>query len=197
MGRPKSTKKKISVQEISVDQIIADDKNFNIGSGKGQQMIDKSFKKLGAGRSILIDKNNRNVAGNKSLEGFKNAGGKKVVIVEADRDTLIAVKRTDLDLDSKEGREMALSDNQSQATNFVLDIEAVNLVAEELDIDTGEWGIDSESASGKKKLKEEDIRPFKKTHILLSFPPEKMIDIVQHLEAIRKVEGVEYEQGSN
>lgn len=182
---------------VSVDDIIPDDRNFNTGSDKGKIILDKSFKKLGAGRSILIDKNNKAIAGNKSLESFKASGGQKIMIVEADRDTLVAVKRSDIDLDSKEGREMALADNQTQAINYVPDEELIEIVAEELNIDTGEWGMDPAVDGGKKKLKEEDIRPFVRTHILLSFPPEKILDIEPYLEAIRKIAGVEYEQGSN
>jgi hypothetical protein len=42
-----------------------------------------------------------------------------------------------------------------------------------------------------------ELRPYKMTHILLSFPPEKMIDIQKYLEKILEVPEVEYEQGSN
>ena len=44
---------------------------------------------------------------------------------------------------------------------------------------------------------EVELRPYRMTHVLLSFPPEKMIEIQKHLDAILKIEGVEYEQGSN
>lgn len=182
---------------VNVDDITLDNKNFNAGSDKGKIMLEKSIRKFGAGRSILVDKNLRAISGNKTLEGFKASGGQKVMIVEADRDTLVAVKRIDIDLDSKEGREMALADNQTQSINYVPDEEMIEMVAEELNIDTGEWGIDAGEPGAKKKLKEEDIRPFIQTHILLSFPPEKILELEPHLEAIRKIAGVEYEQGSN
>jgi len=45
------------------------------------------------------------------------------------------------------------------------------------------------------EYEEKDIRPYRMTHILISFPPEKLIDIKEHLESIIAVEGVEYEQG--
>lgn len=44
---------------------------------------------------------------------------------------------------------------------------------------------------------EEEIRPYKKTHVLLSFSPEVLASIKDHLEAIIATKGVEYEQGSN
>lgn len=45
--------------------------------------------------------------------------------------------------------------------------------------------------------KEENIKPYKKTHILLSFEPDILIKICKHLEALVKEPGVEYEQCSN
>jgi hypothetical protein len=47
------------------------------------------------------------------------------------------------------------------------------------------------------EYKEEEIKPYKKTHILLSFPPEKFLDIQPYIDKILKIEGVEYEQSSN
>ena len=47
------------------------------------------------------------------------------------------------------------------------------------------------------KYIEEQIRPYKKTHILLSFEPGILINIHEQLEALVKEPGVEYEQCSN
>jgi len=44
---------------------------------------------------------------------------------------------------------------------------------------------------------EENIKPFKQTHILLSFPPEKLAQIKPYIEKILEIKGVEYEQASN
>lgn len=44
---------------------------------------------------------------------------------------------------------------------------------------------------------EEELKPFKRTHILLSFSPEKLSEIHEHLTKIIKSEGIEYEQCSN
>jgi hypothetical protein len=44
---------------IDINDLIQDDKNFNSGTEEGQRLIEKSFDELGAGRSILIDRNGR------------------------------------------------------------------------------------------------------------------------------------------
>ena len=63
-------------------------------------------------------------------------------IVESDGTKLIAVKRTDIDLDTPLGREMALADNASAKANIVFDAELIEAevgvaVAEEWKIDIG------------------------------------------------------------
>lgn len=45
--------------------------------------------------------------------------------------------------------------------------------------------------------KEEDIKPFEKVHILLSFAPEKLMEIEPFLNKIIQIEGIEYEQSAN
>jgi hypothetical protein len=112
-------------QSTKISDLIADDKNFNKGSEFGNSLIEKSFRKFGAGRSILIDKNNRIIAGNKSVENAMAIGMEDVQIVESDGTKIIAVKRTDIDLDSEQGREMALADNASAKANIVFDAEVI------------------------------------------------------------------------
>jgi len=124
------------IENTTVTSLIADDKNFNKGSENGAEMIRKSFQKFGAGRSILLDKNNRIIAGNKSVEF---SGLQDVMIVESDGTQLIAVKRTDIDLDSPQGREMALADNASAKANIVFDAELVE--AELGEAVCVEWGM--------------------------------------------------------
>lgn len=110
---------------IKISELQQDDKNFNKGTELGKSLIEKSFEKFGAGRSILIDKNNRIISGNKTSEGFQSVGGENVLVVETDGKTLIAVKRNDIDLDTPEGREMALADNAAAKSNIEWDAEMI------------------------------------------------------------------------
>jgi len=126
---------------IKISELIPDDKNFNKGSEYGNQLIQKSFSKFGAGRSILLDKNNRIIAGNKSTENFVAGGGENVIVVESDGKSLIAVKRMDIDLDTPQGRELALADNATAKANIVFDAELI--VAEVGVAVCEEWGVDT------------------------------------------------------
>ena len=125
-----------------IKELIQDDKNFNKGTEFGNSLIEKSFRKFGAGRSILIDKNNRIIAGNKSVENAMSIGIEDVQIIESDGTKIIAVKRTDIDLDSQQGREMALADNASAKANIVFDAELIE--SEVGEATAVEWGVELE-----------------------------------------------------
>ena len=144
---------------VNLSDLTPDDKNFNKGSEFGASLIEKSFRKFGAGRSILIDKNNRIIAGNKSFENAMSIGIEDVQIVESDGTKIIAVKRTDIDLDTPQGREMALADNASAKANIVFDAELIEAqvgeaVAEEWvvhgDVKDNGFGTDFTLPSGDK-----------------------------------------------
>ena len=98
---------------------------------------------MGAGRSILIDKNGNIIAGNKSQAAAIKAGITKVRIIETTGDELVAVKRTDVDIDSPIGRKLALGDNATSQVNLAWDETELRSVADQLEgFDPGFFGID-------------------------------------------------------
>lgn len=102
-----------SVETISLESLIADDKNANLGTDRGREIVRNSLTENGAGRSILIDRNGKIIAGNKSTEMALKAGFKTVKVIQTKGDELVAVQRVDIDLDSPEGRRLAIADNRS------------------------------------------------------------------------------------
>lgn len=127
------------MSKMKVKDLIQDDKNFNRGTERGGKLIESSLAKFGAGRSVLLDKNNRLIAGNKTQEKAMKLGLEDVIVVETDGTKLVAVKRTDVDLDTKEGREMALADNVTAQESIDLDYVKMR---EALDRETLEsWNI--------------------------------------------------------
>jgi hypothetical protein len=130
---------------IDIQELAQDRHNFNRGNEEGQQLMERSFKELGAGRSILLDKNGNIIAGNKSQKAAIAAGIKRVRVVETTGDELVAVKRTDVDIDSADGRKMAYLDNLTTQVNLTWDqteLEAVQADVEGFDI--ADFGIDIE-----------------------------------------------------
>ncbi|MFA6718855.1 MAG: hypothetical protein WCS15_07225, partial [Prevotella sp.] len=115
--------------------------NFNKGTEYGQHLIEESLRKFGAGRSILLDKNNRIIAGNKTIENAAIVGLENVIIVETDGNQIVAVKRKDIDLDSAKGRELALADNATSKANLAWDMDIITEQAERFAIDPEDWGV--------------------------------------------------------
>lgn len=155
-------------EEVQIDDLIQDNRNFNKGTEQGAALMQRSFSEHGAGRSVLVDKNNRLVAGNKAQQGFKAAGYRRVVIVDSDPDTLVAVRRKDIDLDSKEGREMALLDNLTTQVNLSwdkaeleavqADVEGFELADFELDVENMPQVVGTEPAMSEGDKAKEDVK---------------------------------------
>lgn len=131
-----------SVKNGSVEDLKFDDKNFNLHSEFGLGAIEKSLRKNGAGRSILVDMDNNIIAGNGVTEAAINAGITKTKVVEVTGDELVVVKRTDLKLDSKQGREMALADNATAAADLNWDFETLKKVTEQYDLNVSDYGLE-------------------------------------------------------
>ena len=112
-----------------------DERNANQGTDRGRAMVKDSIAQDGFGRSGLIDRNGKIIAGNKTHEASGEVFGadSDVIIVESDGTKPIFVKRTDLDLDEEDGaaRRLAYRDNFASFFGFELD---AGVVAEDLDL---------------------------------------------------------------
>lgn len=126
----------------NISDLRFDDKNFNEHTEYGMSLLEKSLNKNGAGRSILIDKDNRIIAGNGIVEAAGNIGLEDVQIVESDGTKIIAVKRTDISLDSQKGREMALADNATAAADLSWNKGNIEEAADNFGFDPGDWITD-------------------------------------------------------
>ena len=133
-------KQKPMTETIKLSDLQPDDGNANKGTERGAYMIRQSLQKLGAGRSILLDKNGKVIAGNKTLESAADIGLDDVLIVRTRGDQLVAVMREDLDLDDPEGqaRQLAYADNRTGQVSLEWD---AGVLAADLEqgVDLGDW----------------------------------------------------------
>jgi hypothetical protein len=88
-----------------------DPRNARRRTPRSKALLDQSLSQFGAARSIVIDEEGTILAGNGTVEAAAAAGITKVQVVDADGDTLIAVRRSDLSPDEKIG--LALADNRT------------------------------------------------------------------------------------
>ena len=125
---------------VKITDFIPDGMNANSGSESGRRLLHESFAEFGAGRSILVDRHNNIIAGNKSASAALDNGIREAIVVETDGDTLVVVKRVDVDIDTAKGREMAIADNAIARNNLVWDESALNAIEEKWGVDVKEWG---------------------------------------------------------
>ena len=173
--------KNVKISEIKTNpnnpRLIKDDKFHKLVNSI------KEFPEMLEIRPIVVNADMIVLGGNMRLKACKEAGLKEIPIIFAD------------DLTEEQQREFIIKDNVGFG-EWDWDMIANEWESEQLE----EWGLDVDldyEFSQKGKIVKENLRPFVKTHILLSFPPEKMIDIQEHIEKICLIENVEYEQSSN
>lgn len=123
----------------NISELKFDDKNFNKHTAYGMSLLEKSLRENGAGRSILLDKDNNIIAGNGIIEAAGNIGLEDLQIIETDGSKLVAVKRTDIELDSEKGRTMALADNATAAADLEWDEDLIKSESEKWGIDPNDW----------------------------------------------------------
>jgi DNA modification methylase len=114
------------VKYIVTNDLTFDKNNANQGTERGRELLEQSVTELGAGRSILSDKNGQIIAGNKTLAAAKKAG-LKVRIISTRRDELVVVQREDLDLDDPTGeaRRLAYLDNRVSELDLAWDAKQI------------------------------------------------------------------------
>lgn len=119
-------------------EIKQDKRNYRKHSDKNKELINKSLKELGAGRSIVIDSENEIIAGNGVYEQAKKLGLKEKII-ETDGTELIVVKRKDLKSSDEKRKKLALADNStSDLSEFDMELLGEDFEMPELE----EWGLD-------------------------------------------------------
>lgn len=125
-----------------INELKFDDKNFNKHTEFGMSLLEKSLRELGAGRSIVVDKDNNIIAGNGIVEAAQNAGITKTRVIETQGNEIVVVKRTDMELESEKGRKMAFADNATANADLSWDEDNIKEQTEKWDFDTSDWGMD-------------------------------------------------------
>ncbi len=191
------------VIETNIESLVPDNKNFNKGTQYGDHLMDESLRRFGLGRSILIDKNNRIIAGNKTAEKAADIGFTDVVVVEVEGNQLVAVKRKDIDLDSAKGRELALADNATGKANLAWDEELIADLSAQFNFEPGDWGVDVENVNPDDygtdfALNSGDKKPIQQMAFTLSDGQAEMIkNCIQRILAVYGDECVEVDGNKN
>lgn len=141
----------------NIDTLHYDEHNFNSHTDKGRELLKKSLRDNGFGRSIVVDKHNNIIAGNGIVEAARSVGKKNMRVIDTTGEELVVVRRTDLDIDSEEGRRMALADNATSAVNLAWNYDELEKARDTWNVKPEDWGVemgvdDSSHDSGKQSM---------------------------------------------
>ncbi|MGC4107272.1 MAG: hypothetical protein QM753_13195 [Thermomicrobiales bacterium] len=117
--------------DTRLDALQPDPRNARSHSDENLALIADSLREVGAARSIVIDEDDIVLAGNATVEAARTAGLTQVQVVEAEGDTLIAVRRRNLSPEQK--RRLALFDNRA-AELATWDRNVLRSLAAEIDL---------------------------------------------------------------
>ena len=137
---------------MKISDLQPDLRNANKGTERGRAMLEESLRRYGAGRSILIDKEGRVIAGNKTLETAAALGLDEIQVVQTDGKRIVAVQRMDLDLaKDKAARELAYADNRTAEVDLDWDVDEILMDLQDgIDLDGlfYEWELDQKLNQG-------------------------------------------------
>ena len=142
------------IRTVPISALVLDVENANKGRRRGRELLEASLDKYGAGRSVLVDRHDRVIAGNKTVEAARAAGMESITVIETDGSSLVAVRRGDLDLKKdKKARELAIADNRVGE----LDLEWNPEVLATLDVDLKQFWNENELNSLLKGFRSADF----------------------------------------
>lgn len=139
---------------MKITDLKPDTKNSNKGNARGDKATTESLKRYGAGHSILVDADNRIIAGNHVAKHAATAGLEDVIVIDSDGSKLIVVRRTDLSLDDPKARELAIADNRS-----------------------GQLGLEWNPEILGELVGDLDLQPFFSDEELQAFIPDRIVDL--------------------
>jgi len=140
-------------EHTTLGDLTPDPKNARRHTPRNVGMIEQALGEVGAARSIVIDENGVILAGNATAEAAARRGMEKVIVVDADGETIVAVRRRNL-TDAQKQR-LALFDNRSAETAEWETEVLRDLHAKDPDVTKGMWSdeelselLDGEEGAG-------------------------------------------------
>lgn len=162
-----------------VSDLKENPKNPKILNEKGRQRLHLSLSKFGLAGTIICNVDLTIIDGHSRKKDLIDKGVKEVWVSVPSRK-----------LTQKEYDEMnAMFDVAKAGDPDMMMIEEV--IGEEV---LEEWGFEKKE---RPDIELVELKPFRQTHVLLSFPPERMIDLQDILQQLSDLDYVEYAQSSN
>lgn len=167
-------------RKVRLDQLKENPQNPKLLNEKGKNRLQKLLAKFGLAGTLIANTDMTIIDGHKRRRELMDEGIEEAFVSFPSRK-----------LTEKEYKELnALFDTAKAGDPDTMMMEDI----------LGEEMMDEYDLSNNKddiEPKQIELKPYKRTHILLSFPPEKMSKLAPLIQKITDHSFVEYEQGSN
>jgi len=166
-------------RKMKLEDLKENPDNPKIITDLGKKRLHKSLSKFGLAGTIVVNADGMIIDGHSRKIDLMSEGVEEVWVSFPSRQ---------------------LTETEYKEFNAIFDLAKAGdpdmLIIEEVLTDElmEEWDLNK---TEKSLIKEVEIIPFRQTHVLLSFPPEKMIEIQPLLQQLSELPFVEYEQASN
>lgn len=171
----------IEMQKIA--SLIPYDNNPRINDG-AVDAVANSIREFGFKNPIIVDKNNVIVAGHTRLKAARKLGLSEVPTIRAD------------DLTPDQINAFRLADNRT--SEFSLwDFPALQRELDRINTDMAQFGFETVEEEETPKIEKRPIRPFVKVHYLITADLDLNPEILERLESLKNLEGVEIESSLN
>jgi hypothetical protein len=154
-----------------IAELVPDPNNARKHSPRNVEMITSALREVGAARSIVIDEDNVVLAGNATIQAATDVGITHVHVVEADGQTVVAVRRRGLTSQAK--ARLALFDNRAAELAEGWDAQVLR-VLEADGVDLSSFWQDDELSAVLAAEQEQMVRQTDPDAV----PPERHTDIV-------------------
>lgn len=167
-------------KKVLVADLKENPKNPKILNEKGKNRLQKSLAKFGLAGTIICNTDLTIIDGHSRKRDLIEKGIKEVWVSVPDR---------------------PLTEKEYKEFNAIIDLAKAGdpdlvMIEEELGEEVmEEWDLATDKDDTQAKVV--DLKPYIRTHILLSFPPDKMMFIQEYLQRITEFSFVELEQSSN
>ena len=138
----------MKVTEAKLSDLVDDDMNANLHSTRGEFAVEESMSRYGFAEAGTLDKNNKIIGGNLRKQVAERAlHTDDVIILDVDGTKPVYIRRTDVDLNTKEGHELALALNRTGQLSLFFSGDVVDALEEELGIDV-DWLFTDDELDG-------------------------------------------------
>jgi len=198
----KTAKSAAPAATMRLADLQLDPRNANKGTARGRKALDKSLREHGAGRSVLIDKKGRLIAGNKTIQAaLDSVLTQDIIVIKTDGSQLVAVQRTDLDLEKDaKAKAMAIADNRVAELDLDWNLEELNAIGKEVDL-SGYFSEEEIATllSDVAHLPErtQELKPKKFVRVLLSVPIECAAEAKAFIDDLACIDGIEIDYSAN